>query len=741
MRLSFSSRFVGTVLLWCIGAWFLLSLVSNGRHVIGMLLLAVTLAAMARPGVDWLDRILPRALSIVSVFALATGAVVALFVIQTLDLGTQVDRLSEAIPARIQALEDSGLRDFLIEADVAERANDLLDGLPTQVLAGTDDGFAATQQGFELFLIIFLAIYALQSGGNLVRGLSRLLPTERQAQAVAALSESGRRAGRFLDRTLAGAIVGGVLGGGVAALLDLPGVVVLAVWIGAWSIVPMAGAIVGYAPVVLLAGGEGTGSIWLAVGAGFLWLMADSYLQRWATDSTVRPGPLLATIALAFGLQLGWLVGILISLFVMALFVALLDHVADASSTPASPAPASAAPASATPTPATSAPPATTSTLPDESTRSVGSPAGRGLGRVHLDRLDNRSAATAVGALVAVFIVLQVLSAAAPAPTWVVLGLTLAIGLHQVVDALVRHSPLSRRWAAWVVTIGSLCVIAAFGVLAVPSIVRNTVDLTADLPQLITDLGQLPLIGDWLGSSGWLGRLDDAISGLPDQLAADSSPIEAALISGSESLHATFWVLLVAATAIIDGPRLVRMALRNVPAGRRDQASEVLNLAYQSTGRYAAGSALVASMAGTFIFVASLVLGAPLAIVSAVWAALWNFVPQIGGYVGGAPFILFAFAQGGTTGIIALVAYLVYWQIENRLIQPIVISKAVDLSPFVAMAAVLFGAAMAGVAGAVLATPLVGAAKLISTELIDSRSAATDMASADDRGDVAGGAF
>ncbi len=700
MRLSFSPRFVGIVLLWFAGAWFLLSLLSTGRHVVGMLLLAVTLAAMARPGVDWLDRTLPRALSIAAIFLTGTVAVVGLFVIQTRDLSSQAERLTEAIPARIQELENSRTREFLIEADVANRTAELLDGLPTQILAGTNDGFAAAQQGFELFLVVFLAIYALQGGGNLLRGMSRLLPEKRRTPVLSAFSESSRRAGRFVDRTLAGAVLGGVLGGFVAALLGLPGVVVLAVWVGAWSIVPMAGVIVGYAPIVLLAGGEGTGPLWFAVGAGVLWLVADHYLQRWATDSTVRPGPLLATVALIFGLQLGWMVGILISLFVMALLVALLDESSGAR-------------------PATSTLPAAESLEPAVDRR-------LGAAGVHFDRLDSRSAGTAVAAIVGLFLVLDMLRHAAPAPTWVVLGLTLAIGLHQVVDGLVRHSGVSRRWSAWFVTVGSLCLIGAFVLLAVPSIIRNTVDLTADLPQLITDLGRLPVIGGWLDSSGLLSRLDQAITGLPDQLAVDSSPLEAALITGGQSLHAAFWILLVAATALNDGPRLVRVALRSVPQRRRGQVSEVLSLVYQSIGRYAAGSALVASIAGSFIFVASLVLGAPLAVVSAVWAALWNFVPQIGGYVGGAPFIIFAFAQGGTTGIVAFIAYLVYWQIENRLIQPIVISKAVDLSPFVAMAAVLLGAALAGVAGAVLATPLVGAVKLVYSELIDSEAATAD---------------
>lgn len=171
----------------------------------------------------------------------------------------------------------------------------------------------------------------------------------------------------------------------------------------------------------------------------------------------------------------------------------------------------------------------------------------------------------------------------------------------------------------------------------------------------------------------------------------------------------------MAATALNDGPRLVRLGVRLAPARRQARIEAALRLVYRSTGRYGAGSALIATIAGTVVFAIALVLGVPLAALCGVWTALWNFVPQIGGYVGGVPLIVFAFAEGGTTGLVALVAYFVYWQVENRLIQPIVISRTVDLPPFVAMVVVLLGAAMAGVAGAVLATPLVGAAKLIVT--------------------------
>ncbi len=230
------------------------------------------------------------------------------------------------------------------------------------------------------------------------------------------------------------------------------------------------------------------------------------------------------------------------------------------------------------------------------------------------------------------------------------------------------------------------------------------------------DLGHLPLVGERLQASGALDRLHDVIDSFPDRLATDDGPFQRALFTVGGALNAAFWVLLVTATALNDGPRLVRLALRLAPPRRQARIEAALRLVYRSTGRYGAGSALIATIAGTVVFTIALVLGVPLAALCGVWTALWNVVPQIGGSVGGVPLIVFAFAEGGTTGLIALVAYLVYWQVENRLIQPIVISRTVDLPPFVAMVVVLFGAAVAGVAGAVLATPLVGAAKLIVTQ-------------------------
>ncbi len=106
-----------------------------------------------------------------------------------------------------------------------------------------------------------------------------------------------------------------------------------------------------------------------------------------------------------------------------------------------------------------------------------------------------------------------------------------------------------------------------------------------------------------------------------------------------------------------------------------------------------------------------------MAIPIGLWAFCWNFVPQIGGFVGGVPFPVLAFGQGSGRGIVALIAFVISQSIENNAVQPIVIGRAIDLSPLVGLLAVLVGAALGGLVGAVLAAPTVGVVRIIRREL------------------------
>jgi predicted PurR-regulated permease PerM len=249
------------------------------------------------------------------------------------------------------------------------------------------------------------------------------------------------------------------------------------------------------------------------------------------------------------------------------------------------------------------------------------------------------------------------------------------------------------------------------------STLRETIrQIDDELPRIAADLEQLPLIGDELAERGVADRLQTTLEEAPDRLASDTGSIERTLRSVGDGLVATFWILLITVTGLIDGGR-VRAGLRSLlPAHRRKRFERVYGITGDIVARYAVGSLVIAAIAGTAVFTIALVGGVPLAPLLGLWAALSNFIPQVGGFLGGAPLVVLALTTGTSKGLIILAVYLIYMQIENRIIQPVIVSKAVDIPPFVAMVAVLVGGAAAGVVGAVLVTPLVGVAKSLHRE-------------------------
>jgi putative heme transporter len=103
--------------------------------------------------------------------------------------------------------------------------------------------------------------------------------------------------------------------------------------------------------------------------------------------------------------------------------------------------------------------------------------------------------------------------------------------------------------------------------------------------------------------------------------------------------------------------------------------------------------------------------------VIAVWAFVWNFVPQIGGFMGGVPLVVFALVTGPAQALVASGLFLTYQLLENHVIQPAIIGAAIDVPPWGTLLAALAGGAAAGVLGAVLLTPLVGVVRVIRAEL------------------------
>jgi predicted PurR-regulated permease PerM len=288
-----------------------------------------------------------------------------------------------------------------------------------------------------------------------------------------------------------------------------------------------------------------------------------------------------------------------------------------------------------------------------------------------------------------------------------------ALALNPLVERVKQRRGWHRRTAAGVVM---LCVAAVaatvIALVTVPTIqqVRNFKD---QIPHTVKDLGTLPVIGPRLREADASEKVQDWLNDVPERLSTNSKPIENAAGAVADGVAAVLFTTLLAITLLLDGEHLVNGARRLVPARRRNDADRLGRLVYEIIGRYIAGSLLVAALAATVMLTSSLALGVPLAPLIAVWVAITNPIPQVGGFLGGAVFVLLGLTQGGAVGVACLLIFLGYQQLENHVIQPLIIGRAVSLSPPVTMVAALIGVSAGGLVGGLFAIPLLGASKAI----------------------------
>jgi len=331
--------------------------------------------------------------------------------------------------------------------------------------------------------------------------------------------------------------------------------------------------------------------------------------------------------------------------------------------------------------------------------------------------IDPRSAAALVGAGVALLTAISVLRSLPRTGTAVAVAVIVSIALDPLVTSMSERLKVRRAIAVGLLWLVAAVFAVVAAVLVAPAAINQAQDLGEELPAVLADLENVPIIGDDIARAGVPDAIERWVNALPDRLSGDATPISRAAGSAASGILAASLIAVLVATILIDGPRLIGAVERFVPSRHRRRTSRAGRVVRDVVGRYVAGSLAVAGVAGCYVLVVGLVLGVPLAPLLAAWVALWDLVPQVGGAAGGIPFVLFGFAAGPGIGLACAVLFVLYLQIENNVIQPLLVGQAIRLSPPATMAAALIGVSAGGVIGALVAVPLTGAVKAIYLEL------------------------
>jgi predicted PurR-regulated permease PerM len=255
-----------------------------------------------------------------------------------------------------------------------------------------------------------------------------------------------------------------------------------------------------------------------------------------------------------------------------------------------------------------------------------------------------------------------------------------------------------------------LAAVVAFAIVAVPQAIQQSRQVPKEAPRLAAQLDRAPVLGRIVRREHLDGQVRAFVVDLPNVLTARDKALQGAARTAGESLLAVSWILLVTIGALLDGPELAALTKRATPSTYETASQRLSALAYQAVGRSAAGSAFAALVQGSVVLVIALVLHIPLALLLAANAAIWSFVPQVGGLLAGAPLVVVGLSQGLATGIAAGLLFLGWMLFDNHVLHAVIVGRAAGISPLAGMVSVLVGASLGGFVGALIATPLVSVA-------------------------------
>ena len=324
--------------------------------------------------------------------------------------------------------------------------------------------------------------------------------------------------------------------------------------------------------------------------------------------------------------------------------------------------------------------------------------------------------------IAAVATVLAALSSVANIVILVMMAAVLAIGLDPAVRVFERRG-VSRGRAVTLIFLGALAVVVLFASLVIPRLVTQVGELADNIPDYVEELSTRDdAIGRYFRDNDVTARLQKFIEKLPQTITGSFGTIVGVAGKVGSVIFNVVTVAILTIYFMLSLPRMRRTAAVAFSRGTRERAEDVMDQAISRIGGYVAGILTTASIAGSsaLLFFSILGLfgeGIPFAVPLAVFSGLLGLIPAVGAYIGAAPAVIVGFFQSGPTGVLILIYFIVYQQVENYVIQPRIMKNAVNLSPAAVIVSTLVFGSLAGFAGAVLALPAAATIKVIIVEV------------------------
>jgi predicted PurR-regulated permease PerM len=312
---------------------------------------------------------------------------------------------------------------------------------------------------------------------------------------------------------------------------------------------------------------------------------------------------------------------------------------------------------------------------------------------------------------------------------WCVGGCVIAAALNPAVQRLQQYH-VKRSMA--ILLVYTALILGGLGIVALilPPLVEQIRGLTAFGLDLAIHPGQgdrlLADLASRLGLTSYLPRLSEWLQSLSGQLTVVAGGLLSYTAGVLSLVSAQISMLFIAFYLLLDGQRIVSAILQFVPQAQRPRVQRLLGKSADAIANYIMGNVTISVICGVAVFFVLVLLRMPFAGALALLVAILDLIPEVGATLAGVVLVLAGLFVSPFKSLLILGYFIVYQQVENYLLTPLVYGRRVQLHPLTIFLAVVLGGVWLGVPGALLAIPAAEILRSVAVEWLDSRAAQRD---------------
>jgi predicted PurR-regulated permease PerM len=346
--------------------------------------------------------------------------------------------------------------------------------------------------------------------------------------------------------------------------------------------------------------------------------------------------------------------------------------------------------------------------------------------RAEANNVPLKTILTTIGIIILVFFAGKILYRLREILLLMLVGGFIALLLNPLVDVLQRWKLHRRGAAVFVVMLFAVLVFMGLAFAFGYPLVNTMTHLANNLPSYVNKAEH---------NKGWIGHLlhryhvqtwlDKNASKLVSFAKGLSKPALALGKGAATLLLALVTMFAFIVLLLLEAPKIRRFSLNLMAPAKSAWVSRVGSEVSKVALGYMLGNSATSLIAGFVIFITLFCLSVPFAVLFGLWVALVDFLPQIGGALAGIPTVLFAFIHSVPAGITTAVVFVVYTQVENHVLNPIIMSRTERINPLSVFVAILVGAEIGswvggvfgGFVGVLLAIPTAASLSVVTREV------------------------